>query len=201
MEPIASSDREMLLYLMKAFENETWVCDCCGHEEDTATMDSAKLLREYLLVYPEPINPYKQALQNISDGNYPHPTRLEKCPHDRYHWEGCENCIDEYIDSVLAATPTDNEKPEDYEAIKLDAVRYRWLKRDSDLAMGAPFIARMTALGAFSRWTEIHADEAIDAAMSDCPHPSIQEPRSNCPKSLTDPYDTIEQQDFIQKGK
>jgi hypothetical protein len=35
----------------------------------------------------------------------------------------------------------------------------------------------------------------------DCPHPTIQEPRTNLPKSAFDPYDTIEQQDFIQKGK
>jgi hypothetical protein len=35
----------------------------------------------------------------------------------------------------------------------------------------------------------------------DCPHPGIQEPRTNLPKPAFDPYDTIEQQDFIQKGK
>jgi hypothetical protein len=35
----------------------------------------------------------------------------------------------------------------------------------------------------------------------DCPQPTIQEPRTNLPKSAFDPYDTIEQQDFIQKGK
>lgn len=34
-----------------------------------------------------------------------------------------------------------------------------------------------------------------------CPHPKLSQSESNCPKSLTDPYDTIEQQDFIQKGK
>jgi hypothetical protein len=34
-----------------------------------------------------------------------------------------------------------------------------------------------------------------------CPHPAVTQPESNCPKSSFDPYDTIEQQDFIQKGK
>jgi hypothetical protein len=56
---------------------------------------------------------------------------------------------------------------------------------------------------------------AMLSAISDCPHPTLSQPESNCPKSafedfasnnpmckpLTDPYDTIEQQDFIQKGK
>jgi hypothetical protein len=44
------------------------------------------------------------------------------------------------------------------------------------------------------------AKEAVENDVSS-PHPSIQEPRTNLPKSAFDPYDTIEQQDFIQKGK
>lgn len=30
------------------------------------------------------------------------------------------------------------------------------------------------------------------------PHPTLSQPESNCPKSLTDPYDTIEQQDYTE---
>lgn len=48
---IANNDRDMLLYLMQAFDNEAWNCPRCGHGEDTKTMDSAMFLREYLAVY------------------------------------------------------------------------------------------------------------------------------------------------------
>lgn len=46
-EPV-NSDRQMLLKLMEAFDIETWQCPSCGHTEDTATMDSAYMLRDYL---------------------------------------------------------------------------------------------------------------------------------------------------------
>jgi hypothetical protein len=52
--PIASNDREMLLYLMQAFDGEAWQCEHCGHHEDTATMDSAGFLRDYLNAHPTP---------------------------------------------------------------------------------------------------------------------------------------------------
>jgi hypothetical protein len=45
----------------------------------------------------------------------------------------------------------------------------------------------------------LYDDGLIDSLSS--PQPTIQEPRTNLPKSAFDPYDTIEQQDFIQKGK
>jgi hypothetical protein len=45
---VASDDRAALLYLMQQFDSETWECPNCGHSEDTATMDSAYYLREYL---------------------------------------------------------------------------------------------------------------------------------------------------------
>jgi hypothetical protein len=79
--------------------------------------------------------------------------------------------------SLLA--PEGNEKrqavPDDYEEMRRDANRYRWLRRDVLLMPGNPFIARMTALGAVSRWTGTHADEAIDADILDCPHPIVEE--------------------------
>lgn len=46
------SDREVLTYLMQQFDAESWVCERCGHEEDTATMDSAHYLRQYLGANP-----------------------------------------------------------------------------------------------------------------------------------------------------
>ena len=42
------NDRDMLNYLMQAFDSEMSVCERCHHEESTATCDSAGFLREYL---------------------------------------------------------------------------------------------------------------------------------------------------------
>lgn len=39
---------EALRYLMQQFDGETWQCPRCGHAEDTATMDSAEWLRDWL---------------------------------------------------------------------------------------------------------------------------------------------------------
>ena len=50
-----------------------------------------------------------------------------------------------------------------------DAERYRWLRSDHPVQEGAPFIARLNLVGAFSRWTDEHADAAIDAARKDKP--------------------------------
>jgi hypothetical protein len=47
---------------------------------------------------------------------------------------------------------------------------------------------------------QIGFGQALHAHLSS-PQPTIQEPRTNLPKPAFDPYDTIEQQDFIQKGK
>jgi hypothetical protein len=52
-----ATDRAMLNYLASAFDSETWVCERCGHEEDTKTMDSASMLRDYLAAHPEPASP------------------------------------------------------------------------------------------------------------------------------------------------
>ena len=49
---IANTDREMLDYLMQAFDNEISVCERCGHSEPTKDMDSAGFLRDYLVAYP-----------------------------------------------------------------------------------------------------------------------------------------------------
>lgn len=48
------TDRDMLLYLMGAFDSEFGVCPRCGHEEPTKHMDSARFLRDYLLAAPQP---------------------------------------------------------------------------------------------------------------------------------------------------
>ena len=49
---------------------------------------------------------YRQALENIRSGNYgPNVKTTEKCPHDRYGYEDCLQCVDDYITDVLAAAP------------------------------------------------------------------------------------------------
>lgn len=52
------------------------------------------------------------------------------------------------------------------EAVERDAARYRWLRSEHAVSNGEPFIGRQSG-GTFSRWTEEHADAAIDAALSD----------------------------------
>ncbi|MEG0040863.1 MAG: hypothetical protein RR775_09925 [Massilia sp.] len=46
------NDRDMLNYLMVAFNNEIGNCELCGHSESTKNMDSAGFLREYLAAAP-----------------------------------------------------------------------------------------------------------------------------------------------------
>jgi len=50
--PATHGDRAALAYLMQQFDAETWQCPQCGHAEDTATMDSAEFLRNYLAENP-----------------------------------------------------------------------------------------------------------------------------------------------------
>lgn len=46
------NDRDMLNYLMVAFDNEIGTCERCGHSEPTKNMDSASFLRQYLAAVP-----------------------------------------------------------------------------------------------------------------------------------------------------
>ena len=39
---------DALRYLMQQFDDQTWQCPQCGHAEDTASMDSAEWLRDWL---------------------------------------------------------------------------------------------------------------------------------------------------------
>lgn len=85
-----------------------------------------------------------------------------------------------------------------------------WVEKDGVVLdpMGDEFLS--TEIG--TNRIEIHRDRYVfDQILGNyeqwrvcdvsSPHPKLSQPESNCPKSLTDPYDTIEQQDFIQKGK
>lgn len=47
-----------------------------------------------------------------------------------------------------------------------DAERYRYLRSEHTVNLGEPFIGRQNLIGAFSRWTEEHADAAIDAQIA-----------------------------------
>ena len=44
-----------------------------------------------------------QALRNIIDGNYPMAERPSQCKHDKYWYEACEQCIEDYINAQLEA--------------------------------------------------------------------------------------------------
>ena len=44
----------------------------------------------------------RKGLQDYEDGNYEHARRINKCKHDRYGYEGCEQCIDDHMQTLLA---------------------------------------------------------------------------------------------------
>jgi hypothetical protein len=74
------------------------------------------------------------------------------------------------------------------------------LIEDSDASWGASYV-RTERLNAYINGL-LNMPLPIQVwVMPDCPHPTLSQPESNLPKSAFDPYDTIEQQDFIQKGK
>lgn len=65
-------------------------------------------------------NILREALQNILDGNYPSPRsdRGKQCDHGKYYWEDCTNCIDDYIQPILAAAPSHSLAEHDNELLE-----------------------------------------------------------------------------------
>ncbi len=47
---------------------------------------------------------YFKSLNNILNGDYPNQYNTDnpQCNHNKYRWEDCERCTDDYIVSVLA---------------------------------------------------------------------------------------------------
>ena len=52
MSDTPKNDREMLEYLMRAYDLETHYCQICGNDDDMKDCDSAIVLREYLAEHP-----------------------------------------------------------------------------------------------------------------------------------------------------
>jgi hypothetical protein len=46
-------------------------------------------------------NRFRKIIQDYLDGNYPGARKNAKCKNDRYGFEGCENCIDDYFTKAL----------------------------------------------------------------------------------------------------
>ena len=46
----------------------------------------------------------RAGIESYLQGNYPTAAKNDKCKHDRYGFEGCENCIDEYFMQLLKET-------------------------------------------------------------------------------------------------
>lgn len=44
----------------------------------------------------------QKGITDYLHGDYPRVAKVEKCHHGRYGYEGCETCIDEYFDQLLA---------------------------------------------------------------------------------------------------
>ncbi len=91
------NDRDMLNYLMVAFDNEIGTCERCGHSEPTKHMDSAGFLRDYLAAAPSapgtpeaPADPNAQrwlwVQDNIRDG-YELPGGFYLPDHDTSSWD------------------------------------------------------------------------------------------------------------------
>ncbi len=72
---------------MNAREDAVWVAD-------TIQQQRAEIER------------LRKGIQDYLDGNYPHPRSYRggdmKCPHERYYYEECESCNDEYFAKLLA---------------------------------------------------------------------------------------------------
>ena len=43
----------------------------------------------------------RQGIQDILEGNYPSAKKYEQCKHNRYGYEGCEQCIDDALQALL----------------------------------------------------------------------------------------------------
>jgi hypothetical protein len=45
----------------------------------------------------------RKGIQNYLDGNYGRhiPRKVDTCQHNKFGWEACENCIDEYFAKLL----------------------------------------------------------------------------------------------------
>jgi hypothetical protein len=69
----------------------------------------------------------------------------------------------------------------EYETVKRDAQRYRWLRRrDVDtINLGGLFVGKTPENIVI---TDIDLDVAIDTAMLSCPQPAVTQPESNLPK-------------------
>jgi hypothetical protein len=51
------------------------------------------------------VNRLRHGIQNILDGNYPHPRtyRPHSCPHGVAYWEECEQCNSDALSKLLDA--------------------------------------------------------------------------------------------------
>lgn len=88
-------------------------------------------------------------------------------PGREHHSEWCQSIAHPDAEWIAAASPSVIlDLLIRLEAAEKDAARYRWLRSEHTVNLGEPFIGRVNLIGAFSRWTEEHADEAIDAALS-----------------------------------
>lgn len=48
---------------------------------------------------------YRKSITDYIDGNYPQinklKSKMDKCSHKRYRFEGCEACVDEYFEGII----------------------------------------------------------------------------------------------------
>lgn len=97
---VATNDRDMLLYLMQAFDSEVWNCEFCGHAEDCKDMDSAGSLREYLAINSMPAI-------NASEG-----MKIYQCPRCATSMQVDESAKPTIADSIESADGATPVKPQ-----------------------------------------------------------------------------------------
>jgi hypothetical protein len=80
----------LLKHIKKLDDNNYWLGEACGSSYDAWCRASERV--EYL----------ETSINNYIDGIEPHTAKLDKCSHGNYGFEGCEQCIEEYFDRVMA---------------------------------------------------------------------------------------------------
>ena len=86
---------------MSEFDKEVmWAVSGTGDDFQCVHVDFAKEQQAE-------IERLRKGIQDYLDGSFgpDFPTKHDKCPHGRFGWEDCGNCIDEYFTALLAAPP------------------------------------------------------------------------------------------------
>lgn len=88
------------------------VCDCnrcgIGHEmhREPHFVNYADAMQEAAREQAQEAERLRSGIQQYLDGNFgpAFPTKHDQCPHGKFGWEDCGNCIDEHFSRLLGET-------------------------------------------------------------------------------------------------